>query len=457
MVKWLTHALDYIPRWIEFQIRQHEQPGCVIAISHKGRMILEEAFGYADFVKGTLLTPRHRFRVASHSKSFTAAGIMKLRERDKLRLDDGVGRYVNDLHPAVAQVTIAQLLSHSAGIVRDGPDSGQFLDRRPFMEAKELKAQLKAAPAIEPNTRFKYSNHGYGLLGFVIEAVTGEPYLSWIKREIVDSAGLKETFPDMPLPKGTPFAQGHSSKLPLGRRVIIPGEYSTHAIAPAGGFVSTARDLVRYFEQLSPMAKRSVLSVASRREMVRKQWRDPHSSIERYYGLGIISGNLRGWDWFGHAGGLQGYISRTTVLPEQELALSVLTNAVDGFAHFWLDGAIHILRAFVQNGAPSRSVGGWTGRWWTLWGAIDLVPMGRKVLVASPAYFNPFADATELEVRGRDVGRIALAGGYDSHGEAVRLVRNSRNGILEVWLGGERFHRESEVAKEMKLRYQKRR
>jgi CubicO group peptidase (beta-lactamase class C family) len=457
MVKWLKPALDYIPRWVEFQIRQHEQPGCVIAISHQGQMVLEEAFGYADIVKGLPLTPRHRFRVASHSKSFTAAGIMKLREKDKLRLDDRVGRYVNDLHPAVGQVSIAQVLSHSAGIVRDGPDSGQYSHRRPFLNALELKAQLKAAPTIEPNTRFKYSNHGYGLLGFIIEAVTGEAYLSWIKREIVDAAGLEETIPDMPLPRGTPFAQGHSSKLPLGRRVIIPGEYSTNAIAPAGGFVSTAQDLVRYFAQLSPKAKRSVLSVGSRREMVRKQWRDPHSSLERYYGFGIISGNLRGWDWFGHSGGLQGYVSQTRVLPEQELALSVLTNANDGFAHFWLEGAIHILRAFAQNGAPLRSVSGWTGRWWTLYGAIDLVPMGKKVLVASPAYFNPLIDASELEVRGRDSGRIALAGGYGSHGEPVRLIRNKRNDIQEVWLGGTKFLPEAKVVKEIKLRYQNRR
>jgi len=74
MGKWLKAALDYIPQWVEFQMRQHEQPGCVIAVAHKGRIVLEEAFGHADLVKGTPLTPRHRFRVASHSKSFTAAG-----------------------------------------------------------------------------------------------------------------------------------------------------------------------------------------------------------------------------------------------------------------------------------------------------------------------------------------------------------------------------------------------
>jgi D-alanyl-D-alanine carboxypeptidase len=131
MDKWLEAALDYIPDWLQHQMRVFEQPGCVIAIAHKGRIVLEQAFGQADLGKGVALTPRHRFRVASHSKSFTAAGIMKLREQGKLTLDDAVGRYVRRLHPAVAQATIAQLLSHSAGIIRDGIDSGQWQDRRP--------------------------------------------------------------------------------------------------------------------------------------------------------------------------------------------------------------------------------------------------------------------------------------------------------------------------------------
>ena len=66
--------------------------------------------------------------------------------------------------------------SHSAGVVRDGPDSGQFVDRRPFLSPTELRADLEKAPILKPNARFKYSNHGYGLLGLAIEAVTGEPY-----------------------------------------------------------------------------------------------------------------------------------------------------------------------------------------------------------------------------------------------------------------------------------------
>lgn len=452
--KWLQPALGYIARWVGFQMRQYEQPGCVIAIAHKGRTVLEKAFGHADLVDGVALTPRHGFRVASHSKSFTAAGIMKLREKDKLRLDDRVGQYVRRLHPAVARATIAQLLSHSAGIIRDGSDSGQWQDRRPFVDARELRRALMAPPTIEANSRFKYSNHGYGLAGLVIEAVTDEPYVSWIKREIVDAAGLTETYPDVPLPKGARFARGHSGKQPLGRRVRIPGENPTRAVAPATGFVSTARDLARFYSQLSPAAGRSALSVASRREMVRRQWRDPFSSVERYYGLGIISGTLNGWDWFGHSGGFQGYVTRTCVLPAEELTVSVLTNATDGLAHFWVDGTMHILQAFARNGAPSRKVSGWTGRWWSLWGAIDLVPMGNKVLVASPAMFNPFIDASELAVRSRNAGSVKLTGGFANQGEPVRLVRDRRGAIREFRLSGAKFLPEAVVAKEMAARYE---
>src|SRR3954467_688530 len=115
MEPWLKPALDYIPRWLEFQMQASQQPGWIMAIAYRGRIVLERAFGSANLDTGEALTPRHRFRVASHSKSFTAAGILKLREQGKLKLDDTAGQFVGDLHRDVGRVTIAQILSHSAG------------------------------------------------------------------------------------------------------------------------------------------------------------------------------------------------------------------------------------------------------------------------------------------------------------------------------------------------------
>lgn len=399
MDAWLRCATDYIASWIEFQLVGLQQPGCIIAITYRGDVVAERAFGLANVDTGEKLTPRHRFRIASHSKSFTAAGILKLREQRKLRLDDPVGRYVDGLHPNVAETTIAQVLSHSAGLTRDGADSGQFIDSRPYLSTKELLAELRMPTAIEPGTRFKYSNHGFGLLGLLIEALTGEPYPIWIRREIVQAAGLSETEPNMPLAKGTPFARGHTRRQPAGNRFVIPGDNPTHAITSAAGFVATAADTARFFAQLAPNAKRSVLSRASRREMTRHHWRIPQS-FEAYYGLGVAAGRTDGWDWFGHGGGFQGYISRTCTLPGCEVAISILSNCIDGAAPFWMDGVIQILRAFQTGGAPGRRVRDWTGRWSTLWGAVDFVPMRNRLLVANPHMNNPFMDAAEIEVTG---------------------------------------------------------
>ena len=318
-------------------------------------------------------------------------------------------------------------------------------------------AELRSAPAITPNTRFKYSNHGIGLLGLVIEAITREPYRGWIKREIVAAAGLRETEPDMPLLKSAAFARGHTLRLPVGRRLVVPGDNPTNAMASATGFASTAADVARFFAQLAPNARRCLLSAASRREMTRKQWRNPHSTLEGYYGLGTMSGTHAGWDWFGHNGAFQGYISRTCVIPACELSITILTNAADGMAVLWLDGVMHILRAFESRGAPTRRVRDWNGRWWGTFGAVDLVPVGNRVLAATPQLLNPFMDAAEIEVTGRNTGQIVLASGFHSHGQAVRRVRNKRGAVSDIWLAGSNLKREGALAAEIARRYAPRR
>lgn len=452
MKPWLPAALDYIGSWLAFQRRHHDQPGCALAIASGGEIALEAAFGKADLSSGEALTPRHGFRIASHSKSFTAAGLLRLAEAGRLRLDDEAGTYVPGLHEDVARATLTQLLSNSAGLVRDGADSGQFFDRRPYRRRDELLADLAQPPVYPPAQRLKYSNHGFALLGLVIEAVTGEAYPDWILREIVAPAGLRETQPDIGLWTG-PMAKGHSGTQPLGRRVVIPADNPGNAMTAAAGFVATAADVARYFAQLSPRAEASVLSPLSRREMTRRLWPDSESGLGRHYGLGTISGGEGDWHWVGHSGGFQGFITRTVILPEQDLTVSVLTNAIDGLAHPWLDGVVHILKAFSEHGAPSRTTQDWTGRWWTIWGAGDLVPGESKVLCANPALFTPFLDAPEIAVEAPDRGRIVRASAFNSPGEPARLARDGAGKVTSVWLGGGQAISEDALRAEMVERY----
>ncbi len=436
MADWLPNALRYVEQWLDFQMRLSGEPGCAVAVMHGAALTFERAFGKADLSNGATLTPRHRFRVASHSKAFTAAAIMLLVEQERLRLDDKVGQYVSDLPAPLASVKISQLLSHSAGIMRDGADCRHWDDLRPFPGQAALRRELSLPLVLDPGERLKYSNLGFGLLGMMIAAVTGDAFGAWIVREVVDKAGLAETAPDLPALNAEPMAAGHTGKLPLGRRVI-PGRNPTNALAAATGFVATASDLARFFSQLDPAAPHSILSPASRREMTRRHWKSLHSEAEYYYGFGVFSGSVQGHEVFGHSGGFQGFRSCCYVVPEWGVTVAVIVNAIDGAAGDWIDGILHIFDRFAKAGAPEAGIADWYGRWWNLWGALDLVPMGNKVLIASPDSLSPFSDAAEITISSSHSGRITQANGFGSYGEAVERIIGPDGDSVTLLLAGD--------------------
>jgi len=435
---WLAPALEYVQDWLSFQVERYRQPGCTVAIAKGSEVVASHAFGHANLATGERLTPRHRFRIASHSKSFTASGVLLLREQGKLGLDDPIGRYVDGLHKDLAGARIADLLSHGAGVVRDGADSGQFTDRRPYLSREELLAELARPQPMEPGVQLKYSNHGYGLLGLMMEQVTGSDYAGWMTRNVLRPAGLRDTVPDMPhLPPGARMASGHSTEFPFGQRLVVPGDNPCNAIAPAGGFVSTAADTARFFAQLDPKCEQSILSPASRRAMMQRRWRDDCNAQESWYGLGTMMNGPGAKEWFGHTGGLQGFISRTARFSASGWTITVLTNALDGFAWVWVDGIASILSAFEQHGAPAKRLVPWRTRWWSLYGCTDLVPVGETVFQVAPAMHPPFdANSTEMEITGKDRGLIRRTSAYNSPGQGVRMVRDGRGRAKEFWSGG---------------------
>ena len=258
--------------------------------------------------------------------------------------------------------------------------------------------------------------------------------------------------PDVPVPDGIPIASGHGAVLPLGNRFVIPGREQTKALASATGFVSTAGDLARFFNALDPAAKESVLSVASRREMTRPQWAVSHIKDGRRYGLGVTMGSVGERAWFGHAGAFPGFISRTSTIPEWGVTVSIVTNAIDGLANPWVEGVISIFDGFSRRGAAEGPVAAWAGRWWTIWGAVDLVPAGRKVLVAWPARPDPFAEASELEVSSISQGRITLADGFGSYGEPVERTFGPDGAPSRLKLGGAEFVPEAVLRKDIASR-----
>ena len=240
-------------------------------------------------------------------------------------------------------------------------------------------------------------------------------------------------------------ARGHTSRLPLGRRAVIPANNRTFAYAPVTGFTSTASDLARFFAQLAPDAARSVLTPETRRDMTRPHWPGRDSTSGLSFGLGLACGVLCGWDYFGHIGLFQGFVTRTAVLPEPGVTVSVLTNAIDGPALPWLDAVVHILRRFHDGGAPTGENADWGGRWWSLFGAVDLVPLGSSIFAFNPVLQPPFSEASEIVLTDADHGSVVRAPAIGRFGEAAWRVRDQHGDVTAIRIGDAVFMAEEVV------------
>ncbi len=195
----LQPALAYAEDWIAYRAFQLRVPGVQYAVLFDGEVQLSGAVGLADVEAGVPLTRSHLFRVASHSKTFTATAVLQLVEAGKLTLDTPLGDVVGELAgEPVGSVAVRELLEHGGGVIRDSVDGDFWQLTRPFPDEGELLALARTdGTKVEPNTRFAYSNIGYSLLGLVVARVTGESYNDYVRREIVGRLGLADTDPEL--------------------------------------------------------------------------------------------------------------------------------------------------------------------------------------------------------------------------------------------------------------------
>jgi D-alanyl-D-alanine carboxypeptidase len=232
-------------------------------------------------------------------------------------------------------------------------------------------------------------------------------------------------------------------------RRVIDSWVATNAMAPATGFTSTARDLALFFSTINPVAAASFLSTESRQAMTERLLPVPHRADPRWYGLGTFHGSVRGRDWYGHWGSWPGFISRTSHLPDWDLTVSILTNAIDGPANQWGDAAIGILNRFSRSGPPTDAVRNWNGRWWTIWTPLDFVPAGDRVLLVDPASLAPLDHANELTVTSATEARVSLADGVAHPGESVSRKLDDAGRPVQIQLGGNRLVPEDKLAAEL--------
>lgn len=431
----ISSVTAWYDTWLALRTEVLRVPGVQVAVRSGGELVLSAAHGAADLTGPTALTTGHLFRIASHSKTFTAVAVLQLFESGALRLDDTVGHWLPalaDSAPGVARRTLRQLLSHGGGIIRDGHDGDHWVLGLPFPDRERLLAIVADDAAVFPADRdFKYSNIGFGLLGLVVEAASGLPYNAYVRERIVDVLGLADTGPEYVAERAGDFATGYTAAA-LGDRLPVD-HVDTGDLAAATGFYATAEDLTAYFSAHLPGDTR-LLADDTKLTMRRQEW----AVEDGGYGLGLILSTVRGRKLFGHSGGYPGHITRSLFDTESGLVVSVLTNAVDGPAATLAEGLFTLLGLATD---PTTEVPAipdgidatrFTGRYASLWGLTDVVLFGDRLFALHPDQVDPAAGATPLAVEDATTVRITERSGYGSPGESMTFVFGDDGAVLSV-------------------------
>jgi len=431
----LAHSVRFLQSWLPLRYAREQIPGFVVGVAHQGTPLLLEAYGHADVERGTALRPDHIFRIASHSKTFTGTALMLLVEDGRIRLDDRVAAHLPWLSdagdPRWREVTVRQLLSHGAGVIRDGVEKDYWHLSRAFPDAEALRRELLATGLVlDPNVQMKYSNYGYSLLGMVVEAVSGMPYNRFVTERIIRPLGLSDTYPEYAPELDGRLATGYGRRERGTRRPIA--HVSTHGMSAATGFCATASDLLAYFTAHMVGSGR-LLQDASKREMQRVEWHahQPGQPSRTDYGLGLILDQVGDRHLFGHSGGFPGFITRSMADPKDELVVVALTNCVDGPASAISDAVWKIIDHFQTHdgeGGPAPDLARYEGHYTNLWGTTSIVALGDRLVAAHPDSWEPFASVETLERgEGEDTFVIAETSSFGSAGEPVRFqVRDGR-------------------------------
>lgn len=369
-----TPIADRVDAYVKPLLAMRDFSG-VVLIARRGDVLVRQAYGPASYELRVPATPSTVYGIGSVSKTFTAAAIILLAEEHKLSLNDPVARYLPDFRPQ-DNITIAQLLAHESGL----PDYFSFPEyanhRADPMTLANFVALLRSKPLdFRPGSKSVYSSSGYKVLALLIERVSGEPYATFLSRQLFAPLHLAHTgaLTDHALVRG--LAPGYDPGLPP--QLVQPAAYESRTwLEGNGSLYSTADDLYRWAE-------------ATRTDAL-VHW----SRLEYPFGWG--KRNRFGRDCIEQTGRVAiGYVTYLAIYPKDDVVVAVLSNIQAAVAE--------------KMGVDLAAL---------VFGEHCDVPKRRPIPAAGPA------DAASL---------TQYAGRYDFGGGFVVTVRAENGGL---WLAG---------------------
>ena len=430
--------------WMEGQIEIRGLPGAVVGVVAGDELVWAQGFGHADIDSGRAMEVDTRFRMASHSKLFTATAIMQLREEGKLQLDDPVVKHLpwfdfEEESPDDPPVTIEHLLTHSSGLPREASSHWTDFDFPTAEEVQELMPYRKAA--FSPEVRWKYSNLAYTIAGMVIEEVSGMSWADYLQAHIFDPLGMSASSVDVPDPG---LATPYGSRMPDGSRVIFPF-VDARGMAAATGLTSTVEDMARFVSaqfRKGPRGGNRILSTASLREMHRVRMMENHWRSGQ--GIGFSVRRIDDELFVGHGGGYPGYTTNTTIQLDSKVGVIVLTNTNDSNPSQIAGELMSTVGEAVADAAAAQSEQvAWDPAWERFAGLYGREGRGiTRVLLMNERLvtMNPWSSSigyTELEPLGDGTFHMVAATGGGAVGEIVRFVEE--NGEVVRMITGDSY------------------
>src|SRR3990172_1975232 len=233
----VEHAVKIVAPWIEYKRALARVPAVSVGIVHEDRVIFANGYGFANISKRTRATETTCYRIASISKTITATAALQLAERGALQLDDRVQTFLpwfrSTKDAGLARITLRHLLTHMAGIERDGNTA--HWEHRRFPTLAQIRDHVREGIVVfRPLESFKYSNLGYAIAGQVIAAVSGRSYEDHVKERIVRRLGLTHTSPTLTARVRGRLAAGYRRGLLSKPPAALP-RAATRALAAATG------------------------------------------------------------------------------------------------------------------------------------------------------------------------------------------------------------------------------
>ncbi len=294
-------------------------PSASIAVVQDGKVVYTQAYGDARVEPKVPARTDMRYGVGSISKQFTAAALLLLQEQGKLKLDDPVGKYIPDLTRA-NEVTIRQLLSHTSGYQDYWPqDYLMPFILKPTTPEQIMDRWARKPLDFDPGTKWQYSNTNYTIADAIVEKVSGQPILQFLTEHIFKPLGMHSVLDiDESHPTETD-AVGYL-RYALGPPRVAPLEGKGWMFA-AGELYMTPADLAKW--NIS-MINQTVLKPESYKEM-ETEVRLKNGEGTRY-GLGVSLYSSQGHRVVEHSGEVSGFVAENIVLPDDKVAVTVLTN-----------------------------------------------------------------------------------------------------------------------------------